>query len=300
MTGERNDTRSFMMSKQKMQYTIILSAVMVIILFILSISGIKHSAENVALKSSLDSLQKELNDARDWNNEFIDRVSKLEEEKELKLKNTLSELKEKTHEKETLLNGALSELKSRSKILESILKNVGISIKSNESTDSGGPFLPLSDDSLEDLTFKVDSYLEAIKTIPLGAPVYGAITSQYGRRFDPINNKPAFHAGIDIRKPIGSKILATAEGVVLEKGYTNGHGNYLVLQHGKDFKTRFFHMKKSLVNVGDKVKRGDAIGLVGNTGRSTGAHLHYEIFYKDKHTNPLKFIRIARYVTSEE
>lgn len=301
VTGERNDTRSFMMSKQKMQFTVLLSVAIMIVLFILSISGIKHSVENVALKSSLATLQKELQDARDWNNEFIDRVSKLEEEKELKLKNTLSELKEKTQEKETLLNSALSELKNRSKILESILKNVGINVKTEETgKNSGGPFVPLADDSLDDLTFKVDSYLETIKTIPLGPPVYGAITSQYGRRFDPINDQPAFHAGIDIRKPLGSKIYATAEGVVLEKGYTKGHGNYLVLKHGEDFKTRFFHMKKSLVNIGDRIKRGDTIGLVGNTGRSTGAHLHYEIIYQEKHTNPLKFIRIARNISPDE
>jgi len=299
LSGERKQTKSFSVSRKNVRTGLILSTVSAIVLLFFGVFGLMFTTENVRLKSALANTQKELKAAKAWNSEFEGRITKQVAEKELQLQNTLDILQEKNEEKETLLNQALTELKSRSKIIESILKTVGIKMQSKEgTTNSGGPFIPLTENSLDDLTFTVDNYVETIKTLPLGPPVWGEITSKYGRRIDPINGKASFHAGLDIRQKPGSKIVSTADGVVAERGYSNGFGNYIVIKHSNNFKTRYFHMQKSLVSQGEKVKRGQTIGLVGNTGRSTGAHLHYEIIYRDKSVNPLNYVRIARKVSA--
>lgn len=295
LSGERKQTKSYAISRKKIRGLIVFSTTLLVVLILFGALGIKFTSENILLKATLVSTQDELKSAKAWNKQFEGRITKQVAEKERQLQTTLDNLLDKNEEKETLLNNALTELKSRSKVIESILKTVGIKVKEpKETANSGGPFVPLSENSLDDLTFTVDHYLETIKTLPLGPPVWGAVTSEYGRRIDPINNKGAFHAGIDIREKQGAKIVTTADGIVLEKGYTKGEGNYLVIEHSKHFKTRYFHMQKSMVSRGDKVKRGQTIGLVGNTGRSTGPHLHYEIIYRGKSVNPINYVRIAR------
>lgn len=299
LSGERKQTKSFAVSRNKLRAGVILSSIFAIILFLFGSFGLNFSTENVQLKAQLATTQQELIAAKAWNKQFEGRITKQAAEKERQLQATLDDLMVKNEEKETLLSNALSQLKSRSKVIESILNTVGIKIAESKSTaNSGGPYIPLTENSLDDLTFSVDNYLETLKTLPLGTPVWGAITSKYGRRVDPINDKPAFHSGIDIRQKLGTKIVATADGVVAEKGYSRGLGNYVVIKHSKYFKTRFFHMQKSLVSRGDSITRGQTIGLVGSTGRSTGSHLHYEIIYRGKSVNPINYVRIARKVTA--
>jgi murein DD-endopeptidase MepM/ murein hydrolase activator NlpD len=128
--------------------------------------------------------------------------------------------------------------------------------------------------------------------VPLGAPVRGTITSRFGGRLDPINGQPAFHSGVDIRNNSGAKITAPGDGVVVANGYDKGHGNFIAINHGNRFQTRYFHLLRDFVKSGDTVTRGQVIGLVGNTGRSTGSHLHYEIRYRDKLIDPVKFIQV--------
>ena len=281
ITGERETTRSYIISKSSLIALVFSSLSLVILLAFFSFLGLKDTCQTVQLKASHDHLVKQV------------------AEKEAEYQGILDDLKVKGDEREKLLSTALSELKNRSEIVESILKTVGIKTSIKESAKhSGGPFTPLSESSYEDLIFRLDHSLDIIKSVPLGTPVFGTITSLYGRRIDPINKKAAFHSGIDIRKNIGAEITTTADGKVLKKGYNKGQGNYVVIGHGKDFKTRYFHMKKSLVEKGDQVKRGQVIGLVGNTGRSTGPHLHYEIHYNQKSVNPLKFVRVARNMPS--
>ena len=281
ITGERETTRSYIISKSSLIALVFSSLSLVILLAVFSFLGLKDTCQTVQLKASHDRLVKQI------------------AEKEAEYRGILDDFKVKGDEREKLLSTALSELKNRSEIVESILKTVGIKTSIKESAKhSGGPFTPLSENSYEDLIFRLDHSLDIIKSVPLGTPVFGTITSLYGRRIDPINKKTAFHSGIDIRKNIGAEITTTADGKVLKKGYNKGQGNYVVIGHGKDFKTRYFHMKKSLVEKGDQVKRGQVIGLVGNTGRSTGPHLHYEIHYNQKSVNPLKFVRVARNMPS--
>jgi murein DD-endopeptidase MepM/ murein hydrolase activator NlpD len=250
------------------------------------------------MKSSLASISQELKTSKSSNKKFETRLTQELSSKEARLQKKLDNLIKINNTKEAMLSKAMIGLKSRSKSIESILKAVGIKIKIKDNAkNSGGPFVPLSDNTYDDLTFKVDSYLDAVQAMPLGPPLMGTITSRYGRRIDPINHKPGFHSGIDIRQKVGSKIMSTADGIVQEQGRTRGNGNYLYINHGQGFITKYLHMKKALVKKGQKVKRGQVIGLVGNTGRSTGAHLHYEIVYKNKTVNPLRFVRIARYVS---
>ena len=142
---------------------------------------------------------------------------------------------------------------------------------------------------------RADRYLDTIQNVPLGAPVPGVITSRFGRRVDPINGKSAYHQGIDIRGGMGSAVKATAEGTVISQNYDKHSGRYIHIDHGNGFITKYAHLKKSLVQKGNTVERGQVIGLVGNTGRSTGPHVHYEIHYDEKIVNPTKYVRINKY-----
>ena len=101
---------------------------------------------------------------------------------------------------------------------------------------------------------------------------------------------------MDIRGRKGTDVKATGDGIVKKENYDRGHGRYVLIDHGNGFITKYAHLKKSLVKKGDVVERGQVIGLVGSTGRSTGPHVHYEFHYDDKIVNPTRFVRIARYL----
>lgn len=108
-------------------------------------------------------------------------------------------------------------------------------------------------------------------------PVSGRVTSHFGSRSDPFTQKARFHKGIDIGCPIGSKVVASASGTVSFVGWKSGYGKTVVIDHGNGYKTLYGHLSGYKVQKGKKVKQGDAIALSGNTGRSTGPHLHFEV-----------------------
>lgn len=275
VTSERGKTRSFAITQRTLK-TIICLAVAVASF---SAVGWGLSVENVALRARTMAIKNELVAVKEQNRNILAKASHQE------------------REQRALLDTALAELKQRSQVIESILSTVGVDVKIKESrTNTGGPYTRLADDSYENLTFKVDHYLEIIQSVPLGTPVPGTVSSLFGRRLDPINGRAAFHEGVDIRNERGAPIKAPADGVVIKRGYTSGHGNFLVLDHNNHFETRYLHLQKSLVKVGETVKRGEEVALLGNTGRSTGPHLHYEIKYRDRSLNPLKFMSIASYM----
>jgi murein DD-endopeptidase MepM/ murein hydrolase activator NlpD len=116
------------------------------------------------------------------------------------------------------------------------------------------------------------------------------ITSHFGWRRNPITGKSEFHSGIDVVGAKGTKIIAPAGGRVIAKGFDQWLGNYVVLQHTAEIKTVYGHMEKSLVSVGKELQRGDAIGIMGNTGMSTSRHLHYTIMQEDRAVDPIQFI----------
>ena len=124
-----------------------------------------------------------------------------------------------------------------------------------------------------------------------GKPVKkGWYSSAFGRRMDPITGRPAWHAGVDFAGSLGSDVIAVASGVVVYSGRKDGYGNLVEIDHGNGVTTRYGHHDELKVRVGDFVKQGDVIGLMGNSGRSTGPHVHLEVLRYGRAVNPLKTI----------
>jgi murein DD-endopeptidase MepM/ murein hydrolase activator NlpD len=151
---------------------------------------------------------------------------------------------------------------------------------------------------------QVASRLDLNERFPLGStdlamaidgpslwPVQGTVTSSFGERLDPFRGEGAFHSGIDIATSIGDAVRATADGTVLKASMGNGYGREVVLDHGHGISTLYAHLSGFAVTVGQDVRRGDIIGYVGSSGRSTGPHLHYEVRIHDTPVNPHKYLR---------
>lgn len=135
-------------------------------------------------------------------------------------------------------------------------------------------------------------YREAMKHVPVGKPVWTYwLSSPFGKRSDPFNAKSAAHKGVDLASNKGNKIKTMAAGKVTRAGNATGYGKLVEIDHGNGFKTKYGHMNKIYVQRGEEVAMGQAIGEVGNTGRSTGPHLHYEVLYDGVHMDPMVFIK---------
>ena len=141
---------------------------------------------------------------------------------------------------------------------------------------------------------EIKDYLRAQKDIftatPRGYPVPGRITSSYGKRQDPLGAGTRFHSGVDLACDRGTPIEATANGIVSHANWTTGNGHVVVLEHGLGFSTIYAHNDKNAVKVGQRVSKGDIIGYVGSTGRSTGPHLHYEVWKDGRNVNPYAYL----------
>jgi murein DD-endopeptidase MepM/ murein hydrolase activator NlpD len=131
----------------------------------------------------------------------------------------------------------------------------------------------------------------AATTAPTLWPVQGPITGPFGSRMDPFNGEGAFHAGVDISCHYGQPIMAPADGVVTYAGFYNGYGRMIVVDHGNGISTRYGHLSGFAVTDGQTLRKGQVIGYVGMSGRSTGAHLHYEVRIHDTPVNPHKYLR---------
>jgi murein DD-endopeptidase MepM/ murein hydrolase activator NlpD len=129
------------------------------------------------------------------------------------------------------------------------------------------------------------------RVYPRGRPVKsGWMSSYYGNRADPMNGKPSWHGGLDFAGKPGTEIIAAADGVVSWSRERYGFGNLVEINHGNGYVTRYAHNKENLVALGDTVEQGQIIALMGSTGRSTGTHLHFEVWKDGKSVNPLKFV----------
>ena len=122
-------------------------------------------------------------------------------------------------------------------------------------------------------------------------PVEGRITGSFGERIDPFNGEGAFHRGVDISTDYGTPIIAPADGTVVFADQYSGYGRMVEIDHGHGYITRFGHMSAFAVNNGQTVHRGDVIGYVGLSGRSTGPHVHYEVWVHNTPVNPYKYLR---------
>ena len=141
---------------------------------------------------------------------------------------------------------------------------------------------------------QVYSYLQDQKSLlastPAIRPTTGWISSGFGYRKSPFTGLKEFHRGLDIATREGTPIIAPADGIIVFTGKKGGLGRVVVIDHGRGIITRYAHLQKSLLKRGSHVKRGDKIALVGNTGRSTAPHLHYEVHLNGIPVNPAKYI----------
>jgi len=180
-------------------------------------------------------------------------------------------------------------------------------------TERGGPYIQienaglfdLGEDEFSDRVARVAARIAeaeelelTLASAPIGHPV-GAksrLTSGFGTRVDPFTRRAAYHTGLDIAAHYRAPVTATAPGTVSFAGWKGGYGRVIEIDHGRGFKTRYAHLSQITVNKGDKVETGDAIGSMGSTGRSSGTHLHYEVWFKGKVHDPRKFLRAGEYV----
>lgn len=184
----------------------------------------------------------------------------------------------------------------------SVLAKLGY-VKAIGKGGQGGPF---EASSQADPTFKslftswkkLDNLADDAIAIPSDKPVKTAeFTSGYGVRSDPFSGGSARHAGIDLAAPAGTPIYATADGVVSEAGWNSGgYGRLIKIDHGRGIETRYAHLSAISVAAGQRVARGQMIGRMGSTGRSTGSHLHYEVRIDGRAVNPIPFMKSNDYL----
>jgi murein DD-endopeptidase MepM/ murein hydrolase activator NlpD len=184
-----------------------------------------------------------------------------------------------------------------------VIAKLGYTENLSPNAAKGGPF---DSASQADPTFKslftswkkLDNLTEGAIAVPSDKPVKTAeFTSGYGIRSDPFRGGAARHAGIDLAAPIGTPIYATADGTVSNAGYNNGgYGNLIKVDHGRGIETRYGHLSAILVSPGQHVARGQLIGRMGSTGRSTGSHLHYEVRIDGRAVNPIPFMKSNEYL----
>jgi murein DD-endopeptidase MepM/ murein hydrolase activator NlpD len=196
---------------------------------------------------------------------------------------------------------ALAEALASEDVDAASLKRLGFyPAKSGEGV--GGPFESAGNPTFKALFNswkKLDRLQDGVIAIPSDKPVKSGVefTSGFGVRSDPFRRAAAMHPGIDLAGAYGTPIYATADGTVLRAGWNSGgYGNLVEIDHGKGITTRFGHLSAILVRSGDRIARGQLIGRMGSTGRSTGNHLHYEVRIDGRAVNPIPFMKSTDYV----
>ena len=183
-----------------------------------------------------------------------------------------------------------------------VLQQLGVNPASlhRASGGVGGPFEAVDDNA--DPRFRelfmtwrrLDQLQQAVTSIPSAQPIHTGynFTSGFGVRSDPFRGRAAMHGGIDLAGPMGTPVYATADGTVSRSEWNNGgYGNLVELDHGQGIQTRYGHLSRLIAQPGQRVHRGDLIGLMGSTGRSTGSHLHYEVRIDGRAVNPIPFLQ---------
>ncbi|MGI8526690.1 MAG: M23 family metallopeptidase [Pseudolabrys sp.] len=195
---------------------------------------------------------------------------------------------------------------ARTRRIRGVLGELGVDLgKAHDITGSiGGPFVPVKSPSIA-ATFEgqlklvnlvraqADRMTQTLLAVPVRKPVEGDIdmSSPFGARMDPFLRGPAIHTGVDLRGDTGEPVHVTANGTVVTASWQGGYGNMVEVDHHNGFSTRYGHLSKIEVRVGQRVRIGEVIGLIGSTGRSTGPHLHYETRVNDTAVDPTKFLK---------
>ena len=221
-------------------------------------------------------------------------------------------------DQERLIARAQSFARTRAERLRLAFRLAGLnpaSYATNVGTSLGGPLVDARDTKALAAVLDVDeafaariknaadnlsemrSLADAAEALPFGRPAHNVRqTSGFGIRFDPFNRHPAVHAGMDFAGPFMTPIYATAPGTVSFVGVRSGYGNTVEIDHGGGFKTRYAHLASFSVRTGDRVAVGTRIAAMGSTGRSTGVHLHYEVWMNGRPQNPARFVKAGDYV----
>ncbi len=206
---------------------------------------------------------------------------------------------------ENNLDGIKQSLAATGLGMESLLNRIR---RDKENVGIGGPFIPAPaakpqhrlNVSLVSLNSRLDRWYDLTtlqNTLPIGKPIDRIrVTSPFGSRGDPFQGAPAHHEAVDLGGMTGEPVRTTAPGKVVRAGRWGWYGNMVEIDHGMGFRTRYAHLDKILVTQGDTVRAGDKIGTVGNSGRSTGPHLHYEIRVRGQAVDPMKFIKAKKNV----
>ena len=197
---------------------------------------------------------------------------------------------------------ALAAALSNEEVDEATLRRLGFYPDTTGKAGEGGPFESVGNPTFKALFKswkKLDELQDGVIAIPSDKPVKTNVsfTSGFGVRADPFHAGAAMHPGIDLAGAYGTPIYATADGTVIRAGWNSGgYGNMVELDHGRGIVTRYGHMSAVLVHAGDRVTRGEQIGRMGSTGRSTGNHLHYEVRIDGRPVNPIPFMKSTDYV----
>lgn len=170
----------------------------------------------------------------------------------------------------------------------------GFSDKLNHQLDQSLKQMRMYDKAMQDTSQRWQEDLARIDRLPTMLPISGEflLTSSFGVRADPITHLRSMHEGIDFVAPVGTPVLATADGVVVRAENAGAYGNMVDVAHSDGFVTRYAHLKTIQVQVNDAVKRHATLGSLGNTGRSTGPHLHYEVIFKGQAVHPVKTLAV--------
>lgn len=226
---------------------------------------------------------------------------------------TLS-LKDLEHEQLTRIQSLTEGASERADAIQTILRRSGFDVAEEATADDdsdtaiGGPFVEpeTASDAFEDSINGLDTALDRLdaarrtaKKLPFGNPAPGStVTSRFGNRTDPFLGRLALHAGIDFRAHTGTEVHVTGAGKVTLAGSNGGYGNMVEVDHGNGLTTRYAHLSRVLVKVGDRLKAGDAVGLSGTTGRSTGPHIHYEVRRNGRAVDPMGFLTAGMKLTT--
>ncbi|MBV9611893.1 MAG: M23 family metallopeptidase [Acidobacteriaceae bacterium] len=143
-------------------------------------------------------------------------------------------------------------------------------------------------------------YLGHTRAEPSLWPVDGVLRSSFGERLDPFSGEGAFHTGIDVAAPVGTPVVATADGVITNAGWSGSYGKLVVVDHGGDLETYYAHLSQYLVVPGQEVHRGEVIALSGGTGRATGPHIHYEVRVAGTPVNPYRYLGRSRTAAAQK
>ncbi len=225
-----------------------------------------------------------------------------------------SSLNALAHEQVAYVDGVAVRVKQRTQKIAAVLRRLGQDVPPTHIAEGGdavgGPLVALGPDS-DPTTFRtsvslITGEVERFGTLrrialrlPLTRPIPGApITSRFGVRIDPFLGTPAMHTGVDFRAPTGYPARATADGTVTMAGYNGGYGNMVEVDHGNGITTRYGHLSKIDVKVGQVVSKGTILGRTGSTGRSTGPHLHYEVRVDGDAIDPLRYIKAGSEIAS--